>query len=212
MRKFCSKGIFKLDVTGSGVIGMEDAPQFIQEPEPRGCPGKQQSAQQAWQHWQEIIYLSFIPSVLSSLLLPHFINFHSCSLICFPLTGDLVQGEIPNPSHEQQEQQDLCLRSVVQTNTSLGITDSCPCSIQRKSSSVSTVLPDLFFHLCTRSLRIRLYWQEFQHKFRAKWKHSHLEGRFGQEMGTKQEVKAMGINFKNFFIGFGTSNQFPNVL
>lgn len=211
MRKFRSKGAFKWEMTSSGVIGMEDAPQFIQEPEPRGCLGKQQSAQQAWQHWQEIIYLSFIPSVLSLLFLLRFINFHSCSLLCFPLTGDLVQGEIPNPSHEQQEQQDLCLRSMVQTNTSLGITDSCPCPLQRKSSSVSTALPDLLFHLCTRSLRIRLYWQEFQHTFRAKWKYSHLEGRFGQERGTKQEVNAMSNNFKNFFLSFGTSNQFPNM-
>lgn len=103
MWKFCSKGTFKLEMTGSGVIEMEDAPRFFQEPEPRGCLGKQQSAQQAWQHWQEIIYLSFIPSVLPSLLLLHFINFHSCSLICFPFTGDLVQGGIPSPSHEQQE-------------------------------------------------------------------------------------------------------------
>lgn len=122
---------------------MENAPQFMQEPETRGFLGEQQSAQQAWKHWQEIIYLSFIPSVLSLLLLLHFINFHSCSLICFPFTGDLVQGEIPNPSHEQQEQKDLCLGSVVQTNTSLGVADSCPCSLQRKSSSVFSVLVKL---------------------------------------------------------------------
>lgn len=162
---------------------MEGAPQFIQEPETRGCLGQQQPAQQAWQHWQEIIYLSFIPSVLPSLFLLHFINFHSCSLICLPFTGDLVQGEIPSPSHEQQEQQDLCLGSVVQTNTSLGMADSCPSSLQRKSGSVSTVLLKPLFHLCTRCLRIRLYWQEFHHKLGANgsihvWK---------EDLGKKQE-------------------------
>lgn len=137
---------------------MEDAPQFIQEPETRGYLGEQQSAQRALTaltgNYLFIIYSisSFFtpspPFYQFSQLQPHFFS---------PLTVDLVQGEIPNPSHEQQEQQDLCLRSMMQTNTSLGIADSCPCSLQRKSSTVPTALLNLLFNLCTRSLRIRLY-------------------------------------------------------
>lgn len=61
----------------------------------------------------------------------------------------------------------------------------------------------------TRSLSTILRWSEFQHKFNTKWKHLHLEGRWGQKRGKKtQEVKAMSTRFKNRFISFAPVTNF----
>lgn len=97
--KFCSKGIFKLEIAyfcshwhvlynSSRKLKGEDILGSNSQPSKLANTGR-----------KLFIYLSFIPSVLPSLFLHHFLSFHSCSLIYFLFAVYLIQEEFPTPSH-----------------------------------------------------------------------------------------------------------------